>query len=245
MGNRYIAIDILVKEFLVSSLFVRKRDEMDTEKTTMYEVSPFPPMACRSLRWSTVICRISAFSSLDDPWRELKHFSPLHRFHLKPSCCMSSATDTMVLINNYNLKKNKSFATRGVTCFSKALGTSLLSSDRLWLIRSLRLFSMIYATRTSRGTVSANPPPKKIQRHKFTIQGYNPLTPLLFFRARIWDALPGDMDPVTGLHHGDKDREGERERQRKMRETWGMALAQRQAWWLWFCCILLLLPSLI
>lgn len=30
-----------------------------------------------------------------------------------------------------------------VTCFSKALGTSLRSSDRLWLIRSLRLFSMI------------------------------------------------------------------------------------------------------
>lgn len=30
-----------------------------------------------------------------------------------------------------------------ITCFSKALGTSLLSSDKLLLIRSLRRFSMI------------------------------------------------------------------------------------------------------
>lgn len=30
-----------------------------------------------------------------------------------------------------------------LTCFSKALGTSLRSSDKLWLMRSLRLFSMI------------------------------------------------------------------------------------------------------
>lgn len=35
------------------------------------------------------------------------------------------------------------------TCFSKALGTSRLSSDRLWLILSRRLFSMIYQQRDS------------------------------------------------------------------------------------------------
>lgn len=42
-----------------------------------------------------------------------------------------------------------------------------------------------------------------------TSKGYNPLTPLLFFRARICEALPGDMDPVTGLCHGDRERERE------------------------------------
>lgn len=78
---------------------------------------------------------------------------------------MSSATDTMVLIIIINKKNTikkppKCFDTLGFTCFSKALGTSLLSSDRLWLIRSLRLFSMIYTTRTSRGTVIATPPKK-------------------------------------------------------------------------------------
>lgn len=49
----------------------------------------------------------------------------------------------------------------------------------------------------SRGRVRTNP--KKTALKKMTIQGYNPLTPLLFFRARICEALPGDMDPVTGL----------------------------------------------
>lgn len=102
-----------------------------------------------------------------------------------------------------------------VTCFSKALGTSLLSSDRLWLIRSLRLFSMIYRRRAE-GQSAPTKATKKI-----TIQGYNPLTPLLFFRARICEALPGDMDPVTGLYHGEIERE----------KKWGMALAQREALW--------------
>lgn len=76
------------------------------------------------------------------------------------------------------------------------------------------------------------------EKQKIKIQGYNSLTPLLFFRARIWDALPGDMDPVTGLHHGDRERG-------RWGRCWGMALAQREAWWLWFYGILLLLPSLI
>lgn len=31
---------------------------------------PFPPAVCSIFRWSTVICRISAFSSLADPWGE-------------------------------------------------------------------------------------------------------------------------------------------------------------------------------
>ena len=31
------------------------------------------------------------------------------------------------------------------------------------------------------------------------------LTPLLFLRAKIWEELPGDMDPVTGLY-GQADR---------------------------------------
>lgn len=34
---------------------------------------------------------------------------------------------------------------------------------------------------------------------RLIFKGYNPLTPLLFFRARICEALPGDIDPVTGL----------------------------------------------
>lgn len=51
----------------------------------------------------------------------------------------------------------------------------------------------------SRETVSTELNNKII---KTEIQGYNPLTPLLFFRARICEALPGDMDPVTGLYHG-------------------------------------------
>lgn len=35
-----------------------------------------------------------------------------------------------------------------ITCFSKALGTSLLSSDKLLLIRSRRRFSIICETQT-------------------------------------------------------------------------------------------------
>lgn len=38
--------------------------------------------------------------------------------------------------------------TSSITCFSKALGTSLLSSDKLLLIRSRRRFSMIYGKQT-------------------------------------------------------------------------------------------------
>lgn len=136
---------------------------MDTEKPAMQEVSPFPPMACRSLRWSTVICRISAFSSLDDPWREWKYFTLLHLLHFNQAAvCLLPLTQWLNKKKNYNNNKKiyikKHFDTWGFTCFSKALGTSLLSSDRLWLMRSLRLFSMIYATRTIRGTVSTNPP---------------------------------------------------------------------------------------
>lgn len=46
------------------------------------------------------------------------------------------------------------------------------------------------------------------KNREIKIGGRNPLTPLLFFRARICEALPGDMDPVTGLHHGDRERGG-------------------------------------
>lgn len=60
----------------------------------------------------------------------------------------------------------------------------------------------------SRETVRAN---ENNRTKKIKIQGYNPLTPLLFFRARICEALPGDMDPVTGLYHGDREREKERD----------------------------------
>lgn len=151
-------------------------------------------MACRSLRWSTVICRISAFSSLDEPCRENEqHFTRLHQ-----------------ILRSWLITEIEWFELSLVTCFSKALGTSLLSSDRLWLIRSLRLFSMIYTTwgagRQSGPTKTTGPKRQK------KIQGYNPLTPLLFFRARICEALPGDMDPVTGLYHGDRER---------VRERWG------------------------
>ena len=71
--------------------------------------------------------------------------------------------------------------------------------------------------KTSRGTVRANQKKKQKTKkpnstEKIKIQGCNPLTPLLFFRARICEALPGDMDPVTGLHHGDTERERERGR---------------------------------
>lgn len=38
--------------------------------------------------------------------------------------------------------------TSSITCFSKALGTSLLSSDKLLLIRSRRRFSMICRKQT-------------------------------------------------------------------------------------------------
>lgn len=35
-----------------------------------YLLSPLPPMAWSSFRWSTVIWRISAFSNLEEPWSE-------------------------------------------------------------------------------------------------------------------------------------------------------------------------------
>lgn len=41
------------------------------------------------------------------------------------------------------MTKNIIISNSFLTCFSKALGTSLRSSDKLWLMRSLRLFSMI------------------------------------------------------------------------------------------------------
>lgn len=57
----------------------------------------------------------------------------------------------------------------------------------------------------SRGTVRAK---LNDRTQKIKIQGRNPLTPRLFFRARICEALPGDMDPVTGLYHGDREKQG-------------------------------------
>ncbi|TNN87996.1 hypothetical protein EYF80_001577 [Liparis tanakae] len=63
-------------------------------------------------------------------------------------------------------------------------------------------------SKKSRGTVRA----KQNNRTKeIKIQGYNPLTPLLFFRARICEALPGDMDPSAcgwALSHWGQDRIG-------------------------------------
>ncbi len=73
-------------------------------------------------------------------------------------------------------------------------------------MRSLRLFSMIY---TTRGAQERSGQTKHDRTKEIKIQGCNPLTPLLFFRARICEALPGDMDPVTGLHHGDRERHRE------------------------------------
>jgi len=61
-------------------------------------------------------------------------------------------------------------------------------------------------SKKSRGTVRAN---QNNRTKEIKIQGYNPLTPLLFFRARICEALPGDMDPVTGLYHGERERNGD------------------------------------
>lgn len=114
------------------------------------------------------------------------------------------------------------------TCFSKALGTSLLSSDRLWLIRSRRLFSMICAAKRRDGqSWSFTNKQKKPIPHKL-------LTPRLFFRARICDVLLGDMEPVTGLTEREKGEEAGRG------EDW-----HKDTWCLWSCCILLALPALI
>ncbi len=104
---------------------------------TQYLLSPLPPMACSSFRWSTVIWRISAFSSLEEPWasgkKELVLVLKLFFFFIW-DCPVSCFEYTIWSIR---------LSLWHLTCFSKALGTILLSSDRLWLILSLRLFSII------------------------------------------------------------------------------------------------------
>lgn len=55
--------------------------------------------------------------------------------------------------------------TASITCFSKALGTSLLSSDKLLLIRSRRRFSIICEKQTKTKNISimtANSKEKKL-----------------------------------------------------------------------------------
>lgn len=75
-----------------------------------------PAAACRTFRCSTVICRISAFSSFTEPF--------------KP--------------NQFSTAQSQSHQF-SLTCFSAAVGTRRRSSDRLWLILSLRLFSMTWS----------------------------------------------------------------------------------------------------
>ena len=88
-----------------------------------------------------------------------------------------------------------------VTCFSKALGTSLLSSDRLWLIRSLRLFSIIYANEGQRrrelsenirrddqdmdARIESKIDLRKEEKKSEPKKQSTSLTPLLFLRAKI------------------------------------------------------------
>lgn len=161
-------------------------------------VSPFPPIACSSFRWSTVICRISAFSSLEEPWKG----------QWATFCSVTS--DFMKLIYSlchWNITHFLDFHFVSIYLFFKSTGHQ---SPELWQavvdpVSAPLLYDL--QNEKSRGTTGT----KQNNRTKRTeIQGYNPLTPLLFFRARICEALPGDMDPVTGLYREDTVKERQR-----------------------------------
>ena len=183
-------------------------------------------MACSSLRWSTVICRISAFSSLDEPCGE------------KSATSHPVASDfiELVFVSCQGIGMNTlSLDLSARTCFSKALGTSLRSSVRLWLIRSLRLFSMIY--NTSRGTVKAKKQWRE-NRLRASVTVHSPLfssfgpEPARHCRE-TWTRWLGCTMEIQ-----------KRKLKKEERERWGR-LRGEEGDMATLCCILLLLPSLI
>lgn len=97
--------------------------------------------------------------------------------------------------------------TFSITCFSKALGTSLLSSDKLLLIRSRRRFSMICRKQQNKGghfhygcklqsEGRWSFPLIKKKKKKGTVKR---LTPLRLFLAKICEDVVGDMEPRVEL----------------------------------------------
>ena len=141
-------------------------------------------------------------------------------------------SNIMSLLNQFSIS-----VTETVVLICPLLCEELPVSQKHWAPASWALtgcgwsglcVSSLWSTQEDEQRDSQGKPKKKNKKQKtkkpnstekIKIQGCNPLTPLLFFRARICEALPGDMDPVTGLHHGDTERERERGR-------WGgMALA--------------------
>lgn len=100
---------------------------------------PLPPEAWSIFKWSTVICKISAFSNLADPCKETGkngvtfNNRPIHISYKVEKTCMGKCVPV-----HKEMMECVQF-----TCFSKALGTSLLNSDKLLLIRSRLRFSII------------------------------------------------------------------------------------------------------
>lgn len=91
-----------------------------------------------------------------------------------------------------------------LTCFSNAVGTSRLSSDKLLFIRSRRLFSIIYPQNKMKWiyynrkcTVFFKKWHNKMTTVLITLL-CKP-TPLLFFLAIICDVVVGEFDRITEL----------------------------------------------
>ena len=84
------------------------------------------------------------------------------------------------------------------TCFSKALGTSLLSSERLLLIRSRLLFSIICIKKEEMNSVIKGTDRRKqwpLSQHKLKAEIMSLLTPLRLFLAWTCVVVEGDMEP--------------------------------------------------
>lgn len=134
------------------------------------------------------------------------------------------------------MTKNIIISNSFLTCFSKALGTSLRSSDKLWLMRSLRLFSMICIRRKKKKTELQTQLKKRQNRLTSNDLIRSPLfssfEPESARRClETWTQWLGCTAKIVLKQESEMSKKGHRGRKKKKI--------------IWFSCILLLLPSLI
>lgn len=68
MKRRRAAVHFLQALPVLENALLSQQPPCRAADSVTHKTLPFPPAVCSIFRWSTVICRISAFSSLADPW---------------------------------------------------------------------------------------------------------------------------------------------------------------------------------